>query len=214
MKHTINSINERKPLDSRLTVVDIFIQGQRTKCNCTCSCGTSCIVDAAKIINGHTKSCGCLSKETSSLLFSKYSIKNRPLYTCYKAMIDRCYNNKNKRYKNYGAVGVSVCDEWLKSFEVFAEWALSNGYKRGLQLDKDILGDSLLYSPNTCQFVTPQVNANNRKNCRFYLHDGIKKSLMAICKDEGIKYEAVRHYLRHFNKTIDEAIFLVKSKSA
>lgn len=82
----------------------------------------------------------------------------------WRGMIDRCYNKKNNHYNTYGAVGVTVCDRWL-CFEYFLnDLPQLNGYdyelmQNGkLHLDKDILGDSKIYSPETCMLVSPKEN--------------------------------------------------------
>lgn len=76
--------------------------------------------------------------------------------------MSRCYNPNNCRYARYGGAGVTVCEEWRDSPKAFIEWALANGWKEGLQLDKDILSEKLgikpYYGPETCMFVTHAVN--------------------------------------------------------
>ena len=54
-----------------------------------------------------------------------------------------------------------MCDEWLHNPIAFVNWAKTNGYKAGLQIDRiDSHGD---YTPENCRFVTPQENSNNTK---------------------------------------------------
>ncbi|HGY9608200.1 hypothetical protein [Vibrio harveyi] len=86
----------------------------------------------------------------------------------WRGMLGRCYSPKDSSYPAYGARGVRVCKEW-HCYQTFAEWADNNGYFEGAQLDKDILGDGLLYSPETCKFVTQQENseASFAKSYRF-----------------------------------------------
>ena len=90
------------------------------------------------------------------------------LYRVYDNMKTRCYNKNNINYKNYGAKGVTICDEWLNSFDSFYSWAMFNGYDVSLQLDKDILCkanniEPKIYSPSTCQWVSQNINSNNRE---------------------------------------------------
>ena len=79
-------------------------------------------------------------------------------------IIDRCYNPNTKSYKHYGAVGVTVCNEWLDNPQQFIDWAMANGYESNLVVDKDILCDELnispkVYSPQTCQWITASENS-------------------------------------------------------
>lgn len=98
---------------------------------------------------------------------------NSKIMVIWKGMIDRCYNTKNKAYKNYGAKGITVCERW-KRFDLFLEDVESlPGYNKEkiengmLCLDKDIIDRSkLIYSPETCSFVTRSENsteANKRR---------------------------------------------------
>ena len=93
-------------------------------------------------------------------------IKDNPkLFQVWRAMIARCYNDKNPSYKTYGAKGVTVCDRW-KRFDWFIEDAkLIQGYNQELinqgklVLDKDIINhDAKTYSLETCCFVTRSEN--------------------------------------------------------
>lgn len=83
--------------------------------------------------------------------------KPNKCYNIWSGMLSRCYNTKHPAYHNYGGRGVQVCSEW-HSYQNFARWADNNGYFEGAHLDKDILGNGLLYSPKTCKFVTRQEN--------------------------------------------------------
>lgn len=79
-----------------------------------------------------------------------------PIYSAWKSMIDRCYNEKciSKR-PSYDKV--IVCEEWLR-FSNFYEW-FSPKYVRGLSLDKDLkYRNCKLYSPDTCLLVNDAVN--------------------------------------------------------
>lgn len=91
---------------------------------------------------------------------TKHGLSKTPLYQVWADMKDRCYNINNKRYKDYGDRGISVCDEW-KNFKNFALFAFSSGYNQELTIDrKDNDGN---YTENNCRWVdlTTQ-NQNNR----------------------------------------------------
>lgn len=91
------------------------------------------------------------------------------IYWAWKAMKQRCQNPKCHSYQNYGARGITVCDEW-QEFEPFLEWALANGHQEGLAIDR--ADNNKGYNPNNCHWVTPRENANNRRVTSFITVNG------------------------------------------
>lgn len=83
-------------------------------------------------------------------------------YNKWRHMLSRCYNPKDEKYKNYGAIGVYVCERW-KCFEYFLEdFVHIDGYKNGEQqsLDKDIKAvcEPKYYSLDTCCLIPVKQN--------------------------------------------------------
>lgn len=106
------------------------------------------------------------------------------LYWIWSAMIQRCTNPKCRAYVNYGNRGIKVCQEWMSS-EVFMRWAETNGYKRGLQLDrKNNNGD---YRPDNCEFVTRTENLSHTRHNVFATAFGETKTLRQWSRDERCK---------------------------
>jgi len=89
---------------------------------------------------------------------SKDKNKNRTLfYKTWTSMIRRCYSDKIK-LNNYD--NTKVCDGW-HNYQVFAKWCDDNYDDYGeddIALDKDLLGDGDLYSPDTCIFIPRKLN--------------------------------------------------------
>lgn len=128
-----------------------------------CNCGGSIIANVGNVKSGKTISCGCkLHKGTP-----KHGFSNHPLYCVWENMTTRCYNPKNKSYKNYGGRGIKICKDWKESPASFIRWGIENGWAKGLQLDKDIKGGKI-YSPKNCIFVTPAINSIHRRSNTFY----------------------------------------------
>lgn len=77
-------------------------------------------------------------------------------------MVRRCTDPKNKEYHMYGGRGITVCDLWMQSADLFIKWALLEGWKRGLQIDR--IDNDGNYTPENCRFVTRKDNCRNRRN--------------------------------------------------
>ena len=114
-------------------------------------------------------------------------------YKRWRAMIDRCNNPKTNAYKYYGAKGIRVCDEW-SSFKPFHDWAISNGYKDGLSLDRiDTNGN---YEPRNCRWVTQKEQCNNMTSNVFLTYKGVRKSQNQWAEYLGVSGEAIAYWRR------------------
>lgn len=154
-----------------------------------CKCGNTHVARANTITYQAKKkqdpelpSCGCVELARKTLHGFRKAKDTHPAYKAFRGMLSRCYNPNTPTYQWYGALGVTVCDEWRNSPKAFVEWSIANGWKPGLHIDKDILCKELgispgIYSPETCQWVTAKVNvgfATNRDN--FGSHPNVKLS--------------------------------------
>ena len=109
--------------------------------------------------NKSTKCYKCSAKqrkETTNLKTHRLSKKYSKLYNVWSGIKRRCYNQNQKSFKNYGARGIKMCNIWRNDFSSFYEWALNNGYKEGLEIDR--IDNNGNYEPNNCRWVTKQEN--------------------------------------------------------
>jgi hypothetical protein len=123
-----------------------------------CECGTIKKITLSKVKNGSTMSCGCYHKKVISNNFRTHGLTNHPLYRTWGDIYTRCTNPKADSYCYYGERGIEVCDEWRNDFVKFYNWAMANGWKKGLQIDRiDVDGN---YEPENCQFITQAENCS------------------------------------------------------
>lgn len=98
----------------------------------------------------------------------KWKYSDDIYYHKWTNLLRRCYIKSNNRYKNYGALGITVCDEF-KNYQNFCNWIETNFslYKNfelsELEIDKDILAninktEYKEYSPKTCLLIPSEIN--------------------------------------------------------
>ena len=164
----------------RLVVVEEVGRSKSRKVlwRCRCACGNETVVSSGELRSGNTTSCGCFHRECVSKIFTKHGLRRHPLYVVWQGLMERTgvVKGANDRVRrDYADRGISVCDAW-RCFESFAEWSLSHGYEKGLQIDR--IDNDGPYSPDNCRFVTPKQNSNNRRNTH-RLSDGTPLAMLA-----------------------------------
>ena len=102
--------------------------------------------DGHLLYTASCKFCGkCFKMKLSDLKIAKKckhiktGIKNERILKIFVLMKIRCYKENDKSFKFYGGKGIKICDEWLNNPKAFEEWALNNGYKENLTIDRKTL---------------------------------------------------------------------------
>ena len=179
---------------NRLVVISIAPKGKsgEIRWHCECDCGNKTIVSAQHLKSGHTKSCGCYHNEMAKnkdIKHRKHGFVGSRLYRIWVCMKTRCYNTNDEHYSNYGARGITICDEWLHSFPAFAEWSITNGYADNLTIDRK--DNNKGYSPDNCRWATAKEQTNNRRNTQLLEFNGEVKTLKEWSETTGIKYQTL-----------------------
>ncbi len=152
----------------RLTV--IWLAKRREKAgggrwHCRCDCGDTLIVRARCLVQGVTKSCGCLVNENTRI-FDAGSAHNSLTYRSWAAMKTRCTNPNAKDAKSYIGRGIKICDRWLYGengkhpFYCFLE---DMGKRSpGTTLDRYPNNDGD-YEPGNCRWATNSQQGKNKR---------------------------------------------------
>lgn len=147
----------------RLVVVQLAERGRHTKWLCQCDCGKLHTARTGNLNAGETTSCGCARQDAARRLGNgnntRHGMAHHPLYQVYRDMLQRCYNPKNQRYARYGGRGITVCAEWRADCVEFFNWAMANGYQRGLSIDR--IDNDQGYGPENCRWATAAEQQHN-----------------------------------------------------
>jgi hypothetical protein len=126
---------------------------------CLCNCGNLAIIKGKLLRNGETKSCGCLLLEKNRERANSRKRKvSSILVTVYSNMKSRCYNPNNKMYYRYGGRGITICEEWLNSYENFYN-DMINEYNCNYELDR--IDNDGNYCKENCRWVSKEINIQN-----------------------------------------------------
>lgn len=212
MGKTVNHIGEKF---GRLLIVTQFYKTNkgngRNKSYITalCDCGSLREYNLSNVKGGKSVSCGCFARESTSVR-NKQNVKHghsyNPLWHVWHGMIDRCNNEVNRAYENYGGRGISVCSEWVGDVAAFVKWGEANGYVRNVGLELDRINNDGNYKPGNCRFVTPTENCRNKRNNRWYVLNGDRKILKDWATHFKISYKLLHKHITYKGKSFEEAI--------
>ena len=171
----------------KLIVTGIAERGQKAgvRWKCKCDCGSTTIARSSDLNNGHRKSCGCLTHGMS---------KSR-VYRIWHNIKSRCENPNCPEFRDYGGRGIEVCEEWKNSFVAFRDWALANGYRDDLTIEREDNDGN--YCPENCRWATKKEQANNRRSAHLVTYNGETCSITEWAEKTGIKMNTILWRLNH-----------------
>lgn len=183
----------------RLYVVErVGVINKNSHYRCVCECGNETIVSRPNL-KTHTRSCGCLSREITSMTSKTHGLSRSSIHNRWNAIKQRCGDKNNK---HYGGRGISICDEWSNSFISFYEWSIKNGYSEELEIDR--INNNGNYEPSNCRWVEKTVNQKNKNPYFLKNKEGItfcKNRNMWVAQIGGGKNKRSKRF-----KTREEAI--------
>lgn len=137
-----------------------YTKNKRVHWLCKCDCGTTKEVQTSYLKSGNTKSCGCYKLSQTSLIMTKHGSSKTAEYSAWQGMKGRCYRKKNKKYPIYGGRGITVCDQWLESFDAFYA---AMGDRPSPKHSVDRIDTNGNYEPSNCRWATASQQAINRR---------------------------------------------------
>lgn len=158
---------------------------------CRCDCGTEKLVYQQALNSGVTRSCGCLIRETTKSFHTTHGRSKEPLFKVWVAMVQRCTNPNDKKYRHYGGRGIAVCERWRSDFTAFA--ADMGPRPPGGTIDR--IDNDGNYEPANCRWATKAEQNSNRRTTLMVQVDGQEIPLSEACKRYRIPYATARHRL-------------------
>lgn len=163
-----------------------------------CECGTIRYMRNDRF--SKATSCGCEKRNKVHLPSDEYEL----LFNVWRNMIQRCYNKESERYYTYGARGITVCGEWKNNFKAFAKWAVENGWKPTLSIERKDHDDN--YCPENCTFITMAEQARNKTNNVLIEYNGEERCVVEWCEILNLKPQTV--YKRIYDGHTDPNVIL------
>ena len=77
-----------------------------------------------------------------------------------------------------------MCEEWRDDYFSFREWAVNNGYKQGLTIDR--INNNEGYSPQNCRWATYKEQNRNKRSNRNITFNGETKCLREWSETVGL----------------------------
>lgn len=167
-----------------------------------CECGNEKAMSPHSLITGKNSSCGCRKYKTIGEKVATHQQSHTRLHNIWTGINNRC-NPSNANSERYGARGIFVCNEW-DNYEVFAEWAHSNGYTDNLTIERKDVNKG--YSPDNCEWIPLGKQARNRRTTFWVTYNGHKMSLAEASELAGLPYKQVHYRIKKLGWTADRAL--------
>ncbi len=168
-----------------------------------CKCGTERIVNRSQLRGGKSTKCRPCASGQANI---NHGLSCDPIYKVWQSMIKRTSNPRYEHYHRYGGRGITVCDEWKNDVKTFIDWCASNGYKKGLQLDR--IDNNGNYEPSNCRFITRQGQQNNTSRNIHLIAFGETKTLAEWSRDTRctVSYGTLKQRIQTNNWMNEKAI--------
>lgn len=168
---------------------------------CVCDCGSEKAVNAGHLRSGTVVSCGCFNRE----VVTKHGKSNSPEFRAWKHMRQRCTNENNPSFSNYGARGIKVCGRWIASFDNFYK---DMGPRPSNKHTLERIDNNKGYSPENCCWATRSDQSRNRRATVYVQYQGERLCLTDAARKAGVNRHLV--FDRRRRGWPESALFLPK----
>lgn len=159
-------------------------KSRKVKWLCVCDCGTEKNIRGRDLKSGEANRCHkCYSRTLVT-----HGDSNTPFHKCWQAIKQRCLNPKCSAYKDYGARGITVCDEWENDYLAFKR-DMVEGWAPGLTIER--IDNNKGYYKENCRWIVMKLQARNRRSTRYLTTSYGTLSTPETAELAGLSYSCV-----------------------
>jgi hypothetical protein len=168
---------------------------------CRCDCKSVLVVRQDALTTGNTQSCGCGTVDATRLRSITHGLSGTTTYTVWWRMRQRCEDQNDAAYHDYGGRGITVCARW-HSFESFLE---DMGERpEGLTIER--INNDGSYEPSNCRWATRTEQGRNKRSNRLLTYGGETRPLSEWAEIKGLRMRTLWARLYVYNWTLDRAL--------
>lgn len=167
---------------------------------CRCECGSIGVFTRENLVNGKTRSCGCLFREVAG--HRTHGRSHTPEHDIWTKLRTRCANPNNPDYARYGGRGIRVCAEW----DNFERFLADMGFRPSPRHSIGRIDNDGPYSRSNCRWETSTQQANNRRSGRWITHNGETHTVAEWARSTGINATTIRRRLDDYGWPVEIAL--------
>lgn len=176
-----------------------------------CDCGNTKVFHVMNVKTGRSRSCGCLSAETTRKMMTTHGQagKHRSLtYRTWAAMKQRCAESSvSPEY--YRDKGIRVCKRWM----LFENFVADMGERPSKRHSIDRIDVSGNYEPSNCRWATTAEQARNRTDNRIIEFQGLSMCIADWTTRLGFAANTIRDRLDKLEWTVEAALTTPERKT-
>ena len=156
-----------------------------------CDCGNFELRRVGRVVEAHKSGLSPRCKECvvnfKHHFPTTHGLSHNEVYQIFRGIMDRCYNPKSKNYTNYGAIGISVYEPWIKDPSLFVQYM---GDRPSSAHSVDRIDNDIGYFPGNLRWATDRQQNRNKR-----LHSHNKSGVRGVhYKKVVLKLGDVREY--------------------
>jgi hypothetical protein len=169
MVYTFKNHNSEKKMLTFLYAVKERTKDNHIKWLCKCHCGNESVYVATRVRNKTSFQCKKCSSLDNAQKHKTHGMRKTTTYSSWQAMKERCLNQDSKSFIDYGGKGITICKQWINSFETFY---LDMG-ERPNKTSINRINNKLGYFKENCEWSSHSEQQKNKNNSYFVEINGI-----------------------------------------